>query len=142
MLSSEPIRAPEARPFHRRDAAADAVRRALDLLGRASDDWRNGGQSPVGPVHWPAAVRAAQSTLRSALEVLGERRQEGALPPENCRGDHLDEALDCYSDEDCRAGLAWYNSATVAERRHWHQVACSDVPADAWEAYKAGGPPP
>lgn len=49
MLSSEPIRAPEARPFHRRDAAADAVRRALDLLGRASDDWRNGGQLPVGP---------------------------------------------------------------------------------------------
>ena len=124
---------------HSRPVAS--VRAALDLLGRASADWRNGGGCESGALHWPVAITLARSELRKVLEALDEHGEESAHPPENCRGGHLD-ALECFSDEDARAGLAWYNSATVTERRHWHQVARSAVPADAWEAYKVGGPQP
>ena len=96
--------------------------------------------SPANPVHYigPVAVTLARGELRKALETMGaESSARPALlraAPES--GDCLDEFEDT---DDARAGVAWYNSATVTERRHWHYVARSAVPADAWEAYKAGG---
>jgi hypothetical protein len=33
-------------------------------------------------------------------------------------------------------GMAVYNGWTRAERMHWHTVARSSVPADAWEAWR------
>lgn len=137
-----------AQPPAGRSTATDAVLQALDLLSRASADWRNGNACSTGPVHWSAAVPAAWDALRRALEELEAHGREGAHPPasmgehcdcarEHCPGDCLD-SLGWDADDDARAGLAWYNSATVTERRHWHYVARSAVPADAWEAYKAG----
>lgn len=127
------------------NTAADAVCRALDLLRRASADWRNGDSRGSAALHWPVAVTLARSELHEALEALGPQ-QEGDHPPgcicgrEHCPGDCLD-SRGWDADDDARAGLAWYNSATVTERRYWHSVARSAVPADAWEAYKAGAHP-
>ena len=39
--------------------------------------------------------------------------------------------------KDAELGMAWYNRLTKAERLHWHRVAASAVPADAWTCYKA-----
>ena len=128
MLARETIRATEAQPSHQRDAATDAVRRALDLLSRASSEWRNGGDCESGALHWPVAITLARSELRKALEAL--QRAAPAIPATDSEP---------FDTDDSRAGLAWYNRATLTERRHWHQVARSAVPADAWEAYKAGG---
>lgn len=218
MLAREQNRATEAQPFSQRDTAAAAGRRALDLLGRASADWRNGGGCESGALHWPVAISFARRELRQALEALESeaglrellleaaqrlrgwsagagpdgkligrieealgllesdhpaasartdkrahilhwldrhgddpqhavhakvarewlRRQAAEQPANDCPGD----CLDSLDTDDARAGLAWYNSATVTERRHWHQVARSAVPADAWEAYKAGASTP
>jgi hypothetical protein len=63
--------APSSRPV---DAAASAVQRALDLLGRASSDWRNGGQSTADALHWPVSVNLARRALREALEALEPHR--------------------------------------------------------------------
>lgn len=68
-------------------------------------------------------MEAAAVAVRHALNLLG---------------DYLDSLG--WESDDARAGLAWHNSATVTERRYWHHVARSAVPADAWEAYKAGEP--
>ena len=38
--------------------------------------------------------------------------------------------------DDAEAGTVWYNALTREEREHWHRIADSAVPADAWEAYK------
>lgn len=40
---------------------------------------------------------------------------------------------------DALTDMAVYNGWTKAERMHWHTVARSSVPADAWEAYKREG---
>ena len=40
--------------------------------------------------------------------------------------------------KDAELGMAWYNRLTKAERLHWHRVAGSAVPADAWRAFQAG----
>ena len=69
MLAREPIRAAEAQPSCQRDPAA-AVRSALELLSRASADWRNGGGCEAGPLHWPVSVNLARRALRQALEAL------------------------------------------------------------------------
>jgi hypothetical protein len=37
---------------------------------------------------------------------------------------------------DARAGMAWYNSLSCEERRQWHELAGSAVPAATWEVYK------
>ncbi len=37
---------------------------------------------------------------------------------------------------DALEGMAWWNSLTRAERRHWMDRAGSARPADAWRAYK------
>lgn len=39
--------------------------------------------------------------------------------------------------QDAELGMRWYNGLTKAERLHWHRVAASAVPADAWTCYKA-----
>ena len=39
---------------------------------------------------------------------------------------------------DAELGMAWYNRLSKAERLHWHRVASSAVPADAWRAFQAG----
>jgi hypothetical protein len=33
-------------------------------------------------------------------------------------------------------GMSVYNSWSRQERMHWHQIARSSVPADAWEAWR------
>lgn len=133
MLARDQIRAPEAKAPVRQNTAADAVSQALDLLGRASADSRNGGGCESGALHWPVAVTLARIELRKALEALAAAQRP-------CAATEL-YALDTDTD-DVRAGMAWYNRATVTERRHWHEIARSAVPADAWEAYKAGEPQP
>lgn len=40
---------------------------------------------------------------------------------------------------DTEAGIAWYNGLTEQDRRFWHSIADSAVPADAWAAFKAAG---
>jgi hypothetical protein len=68
-----------------------------------------------GTLHWPVAVNLARRRLR--------------------------EALDC-DEHHARAGMAWYNALSHAERRHWHEVAGSAVPPDAWRAFsttRSGG---
>jgi hypothetical protein len=134
-----------ARPHADHSRATSGMRQALTLLERASIEWQNGDPRVPGPLHWRIAVTVAQRELRQALEALEDVR-EGADPPicicgrERIPSDCLDSPG--WDTDDAREGLAWYNSATVAERRHWHLIARSAVPADAWEAYKAGGPQP
>lgn len=134
MLSRQPIRAIEAQSSLQRDDASASVRRAFDLLSRASADWRNGGGCESGALHWPVAITLARSELRQALKALDSEKFARRRVPRTTA-----DCLDSPDADDARAGLAWYNSATVTERRHWHQIARSAVPADAWEAYKAGG---
>lgn len=40
--------------------------------------------------------------------------------------------------QDAELGMRWYNGLTKAERLHWHRVAGSAVPADAWRAFQSG----
>ena len=45
------------------DASPDIQRtiaEALELLGRASADWKNGTDAVPGPLHWPVAVNLAR----------------------------------------------------------------------------------
>jgi hypothetical protein len=125
-------------------AATAAVREALTVLERASSDWRNGNAHVPGPVHWTAAIPAAWKALSRALEAL---EMAGGAPAatattrcpcgrEHCPGDCLG-SLDWQERADARDGIATYNSWTRAERMHWHQVARSAVPADAWRAFQA-----
>lgn len=39
---------------------------------------------------------------------------------------------------DAAVGMRWYNGLTKPERLHWHRVAGSAVPADAWRAFQSG----
>jgi len=103
--------------------AAAAVQRALDLLGRASADWRNGDQSAAGALHWPVSVNLARRALREALEALELHRW-------------TTESAD--RDDDTSAGMAWFNGLSPVERRYWLETANSARPADAWRAYKSG----
>ena len=49
-------------------SAKAAVRHAIELLNRASEDWRGNGTSDVGPLHWPTAIRLPRLGLAAALE--------------------------------------------------------------------------
>jgi hypothetical protein len=40
--------------------------------------------------------------------------------------------------QDAELGITWYNRLSKAERLHWHRVAASAVPADAWRAFQSG----
>jgi hypothetical protein len=44
--------------------------------------------------------------------------------------------------QDAELGIAWYNGLSKAERVHWHAVARSAIPADAWAAFKAAAQEP
>ncbi len=50
--------------------ARDAVQAALDILGRASADWRNADAAVPGGLHWPCAISLARRELRTALLAL------------------------------------------------------------------------
>jgi hypothetical protein len=102
---------------HSTEAETAAVRHVLAVLGRASDTWHNGDPAESGPLHWPVAVSLARRELQQAL---------GALEPQP------DERT-----QDVRAGMAWWNGLTPTRRLHWLTCAQSDVPADAWEAFKS-----
>ena len=104
--------------------ATAAVREAIDVLSRASADWRNGDVHQAGPVHWSAAVPAAWDALRRALRELEALETQGT------------------AFEDAQDGIAWWNSLQAAERREWLEIAGSAVPADAWRAFQAASPHP
>lgn len=134
-------------------AARAAVREALDLLGRASADWRNGANAVPGPLHWPVAITHARRALRQALEIIESAEAATATDCALCRhccgtGFEGDEPCEFCSAtgregrlEDALRGPVWWNSITRAERAHWLQLANSAVPADAWEAYKRSARP-
>lgn len=154
-------------------AAAEQVRHALDLLHRASADWRNGDAHSAGPLHWSAAVPAAWQALSRALRALEaaegagtrgdstgcacgrQHEMRGLLEEasERLRGwsagagpdgkliARIDAALE-RDDDDAVAGMRWYNRLTPTQRRQWHEIAGSAVPAAAWRAFKAGEPRP
>ncbi len=49
----------------------------------------------------------------------------------------LAQAREALIPTDAAAGMRWYNGLTKSERLHWHRVAGSAVPADAWRAFQA-----
>jgi hypothetical protein len=101
--------------------AITVMHRALDLLGRASADWRNGGQCDGAALHWPVAVDLARRELQQALGAVERQPHEPT--------------------QDTRAGMAWFNQLSPTQRLHWLTCARSAIPADAWEAFKAGDAP-
>lgn len=110
--------------------ATTAVRRALDLLGRASEDWRNGTPRESGSLHWPVAVNLARRELRQALETLENPQWHCVCGREDCPGACL-ESLGIGETESARAGIAWWNRLSRAERRYWLEradSACSAQP--------------
>ena len=109
--------------------AAQAIRQALDVLSRASADWRGNGAADAGPVHWPLALELARRELAQALETLEQRREVCGLPGN-------DRGLDAV---DARIGMAWFNSLSPTRRREWLEAAHSARPVDAWTAFKAQG---
>jgi hypothetical protein len=62
------------------------MRRALDLLGRASEDWRNGTPRESGSLHWPVAVNLARRELRQALKGEPDLRHLLKEATERLRG--------------------------------------------------------
>ena len=97
-----------------------SIAEALDLLGRASADWKNGTDAVPGPLHWPVAVNLARRHLREALEALEAERSPA-------------EAL---------IGMSWFNGLSRSERAYWLDVAGSACPAAAWAAFQSGVPGP
>ena len=93
-----------------------AVRRALAILGRASDTWHNGDPAKSGPLHWPVAVTLARRQLELVLGIS-------------------EAQIDAFV-RDARNGIAWWNHLTPTQRGYWLTRARSATPADAWEAYK------
>ena len=114
---------------HSSSPAAQAIRQALEILARASADWRGTGAADAGSVHWPLAVELARRELAQALEVLEPRREVGSLAGN-------DRGLDAV---DARIGMAWFNSLSPTRRREWLEAAHSVRPVDAWTAFKAQG---
>lgn len=41
------------------------------------------------------------------------------------------------ADAEAKARRRWYNGLSRVERAHWHRIAGSTAPADAWAAFKA-----
>ncbi|MHB1870889.1 MAG: hypothetical protein ACYCT1_08550 [Steroidobacteraceae bacterium] len=135
---------------------AQAIRHALEMLSRASGDWRGNGSVDAGPLHWPVAVNLARRQLAQALEALEQRRVvqlRTALADwlcGHCGGSGFEEEDPCafcgaaghdaaLDTADARAGIAWWNSLTPTRRREWLEVAQSPRPADAWRAFQAEG---
>lgn len=107
-------------------SAEASIRRALALLGAASNDWCQKGPSDGStPLYWPAAVTAARAHLAhtlTALEAPGAAQKSPA------------------SDADAKLGILWWNGLSERERAQWLRVANSAVPADAWQAFQQHGP--
>lgn len=143
-------------------AATEEVRQALDLLRRASADWRNGEARLSGPIHWSAAIPAAWQALSRALRAL-EAAEGGSAATatsatvataalcRHCRGMGFQGGEPCEFCsatgreahlEDALRGSLWWNSISRAERLHWLEIAGSAVPADAWRAFQAVEPRP
>lgn len=59
--------------------AAQAIRQALEILNRASTDWRGNGAADAGPLHWPVAVNLARREFAQALESIQAEAQLGDL---------------------------------------------------------------
>ncbi|MHB1542786.1 MAG: hypothetical protein ACYCYH_16035, partial [Steroidobacteraceae bacterium] len=59
--------------------AAQAIRQALEILNRASTDWRGNGAGDAGPLHWPVAVNLARREFAQALESIQAEAQLGDL---------------------------------------------------------------
>lgn len=139
---------------------------SLEAVIAAFEHWRDEtgvGASDIGsryPVHrngvaigelsyngrwWPTAALEVPAVISSAVPVLTLTAalahaglagrydaDRGALIIEPATAQH-DAAR---GDEDARAGMAWFNSLSRAERAHWLEVADSAVPADAWRAFQ------
>ncbi len=135
-------------------AASASIARALGLLGRASQDWRNGTAEVPGALHWPVAVNLARRELAQALEALEERRLVQLRTPltewlcghcgsTGIEGDERCQACRAAGDAggidtaDARAGMAWWNSLTPTRRREWLDAAHSGRPTDAWNTFKS-----
>ena len=92
--------------------AATVVRRALDLLGRASEDWRNGTPRESGSLHWPVAVNLARRELRQVLEAPDNPPWRCVCGREHCP----DACVDLLGFEGRRerprrhAGITWCNT--------------------------------
>ena len=99
------------------NVATEVVHHVLSILERASDSWHNGVPADNGPLHWPVAVHHARRELQHALRTPNAQANERSL--------------------DERAGIAWWNHLTPAQRHHWLICARSPAPADAWEAFKS-----
>lgn len=112
------------------NVATTAVHQALELLGRASADWRGNSAAEGRSLHWPVAVNLARRQLARALEALKTESQ--------CRGSESPLTPAAVDTDDARAGIAWWNSLQPAERGEWLEIAGSAVPADAWRAFQAG----
>lgn len=135
---------------------AQAIRHALEMLSRASGDWRGNGSVDAGPLHWPVAVNLARRQLAQALEALEQRRVLQLRTPltewlcGHCGASGFDGEELCafcsaagndagLDTADARAGMAWWQSLTPTRRREWLEAAHSGRPADAWNAFKAQG---
>ncbi len=137
-------------------SAPQAIRQALEILSRASVDWRGNGAADGGPLHWPVAVNLARRELAQALEALEQSRVVQLHTPlaewlcRHCGSTGFDGDAPCafcgapgddaaHDTADARAGMAWWNSLTPTRRREWLDAARSARPADAWSAFKAQG---
>jgi hypothetical protein len=79
-------------------------------------------------------VPAAWEALSHALRVLEEIDREPELHANTATPANPQAATDEDTDV--------YNGWTPAERAHWHQIAGSSRPIDAYHAYCHGGPAP
>ncbi len=100
------------------EAPNGAVRRALSILGRASDTWHNCDLAKSGPLPWPVPVTLARRQLELGLGISEAQTAETA--------------------QDARTGITWWNRLTPTQRSYWLRSARSSAPADAWEAFKSG----
>lgn len=103
-----------------------SLARALRLLRAASPDWhRKGPTDGSEPLHWPAAVAAAQAHLEHALRLLEREQPSTTLARE-------------ATATDVQLGMTWWNNLTRAERDEWmRRAGDTGVAADAWALFKA-----
>ncbi|MGH8227761.1 MAG: hypothetical protein ACREU3_07660 [Steroidobacteraceae bacterium] len=79
----------------------------------------------------PAPVPAAIASTVPVIRLARGLASEGLTI--RCDGRTL-----VIDEVDAVMGIAWYDRLTKAERLHWHRVAGSAAPADAWAAFQRG----
>jgi hypothetical protein len=106
--------------------AITSLARALRLLRAASPDWhRKGPTNGSEPLHWPAAVAAAQAHIEHVLRLLEHKQPNTAQTWEAAA-------------TDAQLGMTWWNNLTRAERDEWmRRAGDTGVAADAWSVFKA-----